>query len=266
MIDIYYYMMPYMFEPYNAYQQPPRKKHWMEIAEEEALYHRMVQEALVKEAKTQQMTVADSVQDGTTATAPSQAAGAGGVPPHSFFIEQSEFASFTMTPTLGIGPLSVTFVDTTNTPGDDIVFWNFGSGSLTSTSTTPAPLTYTATGSYTINFQSTSSLGNATAAPAQTLTVNAPTIVANFTQNSSSGAHPVTVIFTDTSTYSTSALDTITWAWTFKTGGTTVSSSAVENPAIVFNAIGAFTASVVVTELAYGITSTKTSASCIVVS
>jgi hypothetical protein len=33
--------MIYLFEPYNAYQRPPKKKHWTQIAEEEALLVKM---------------------------------------------------------------------------------------------------------------------------------------------------------------------------------------------------------------------------------
>ena len=87
-------MIPYQFEPYNAYQRKPRKKHWMEIAEEEALFHRMVQEQLMREAKTAQMTVQDSVQNGESATTAGQAGGAGGVPPYSYF-QETAFRSHT---------------------------------------------------------------------------------------------------------------------------------------------------------------------------
>jgi hypothetical protein len=37
-------MNPHLIEPYNPYNRQPRKKHWMEIAEEEALYVRIIAE------------------------------------------------------------------------------------------------------------------------------------------------------------------------------------------------------------------------------
>ena len=42
--------MRFIIEPYNAYQKPAKKKHWMEIAEEEALQHRMMVEEQLRNA------------------------------------------------------------------------------------------------------------------------------------------------------------------------------------------------------------------------
>ncbi len=67
-------MNPFLIEPYQAYQNPPKKKHWMEIAEEEALFHRMMTEANKVQPSSQQ----------TVATSPADS-GAGGTPPYSYF-------------------------------------------------------------------------------------------------------------------------------------------------------------------------------------
>lgn len=65
-------MFPYIIEPYNAYQKPPKKKHWMEIAEEESLMARIIAEA--------------ATSTNETANASSAApAGAGGVPSYDYF-------------------------------------------------------------------------------------------------------------------------------------------------------------------------------------
>jgi PKD repeat protein len=245
-LDIYYYMMPYMFEPYNAYQQPSKKKHWMEIAEEEALYHRMLMEAQkIEEAKHQQMTVNNSIQNGKTIiqtqTNVSPAAGAGGVPPLSYFIEAAEIASFTF----GANPIVVgiaeSFVNTTNTPGDDIFLWNFGSGSLTSTSATPSNLAYTTTGSFTVSLQSTSSLGGMTKTT-DTLVVTAPTLAASFDYTTGSNAAPMPITFSNTTTYN--GAGTLTYRWQLSGSNT----STLANPSASFLKAGSYNVQLQVTE------------------
>ena len=66
--------IPYLIEPYNAYQKPPKKKHWMEQAEEEALYYRLMME-VEKQKTAQQIQITNAIID----------SGAGGVPPYSYF-------------------------------------------------------------------------------------------------------------------------------------------------------------------------------------
>ena len=36
--------MVFLIEPFTPYQEPPRKKHWVEILEEEQLYYRIQEE------------------------------------------------------------------------------------------------------------------------------------------------------------------------------------------------------------------------------
>jgi len=67
-------LIPYLIEPYNSWNKGQKKKHWMEIAEEESLMRRVIQE--------QQAVSAQQVQNAATAA---PAAGAGGVPPFSYF-------------------------------------------------------------------------------------------------------------------------------------------------------------------------------------
>lgn len=76
-ITLYLCHMSFLIEPYNAWQKPPKKKHWMEIAEEEHLFHYILMERL-----GQQQTQNDSNID--------NGPGAGGVPPYSYFHNQED--------------------------------------------------------------------------------------------------------------------------------------------------------------------------------
>ena len=249
---IYYYMIPYMFEPYNAYQKPPKKKHWMEIAEEEALYHRMLMEAQkIEEAKHQQMTVQDSVQDGRTAaqtqTNVSPAAGAGGVPPHSYFLDKIEVGSFVVSPLSGAGPLSVSFVNNTRTPEVDQFLWELGDGT-TSTEINPPTKVYQ-TGSYTIILHATSSAGAGSIASYE-LVVSAPVLTAGFTRTPVTSSAPFTASFTNTTAVTGDGA--VTYRWLFGDGTT----STVINPTHVFNT-GSYTIKLEATT-SYNITSSAT--------
>lgn len=74
----------YLIEPYNPFDKNQRKKHWTEIAEEEALYHQLVLEKIGQQ-QTQNDSVLNAIGEGPNATG----AGAGGVPPLSFFLPSS---------------------------------------------------------------------------------------------------------------------------------------------------------------------------------
>ncbi len=248
-------MIPYIIEPYNAYLKPARKKHWMEIAEEEALQHRMIMEEqlrdamLLEQAIHEQQVVAQQIQDGQYAVN----AGAGGTPPFDFFVSQSEMrevASFFMTPLSGIGPLTVNFTNLSVSPSNDTYFWDFGSGSLTSTQINPAPVKYTQTGSYTIKLQGTSSTGNSSSV-SSTVVVSAPTLVSSFIFNTSSNTHPSSASFVNTTTYNGSG--TLIYLWTLGTGSITTASFN-PYPQQYANS-GSYIASLQVTESLYNITS-----------
>jgi len=259
--DIYICMI-YLIEPYNAYQQPARKKHWTEIAEEEALYMRMIQEAQAKQQQQQtsvnNQNVAlpqyfpqpaqQQVQDGQYAA---PAGGGGWVP--SAAEEVDEPGSFAAIPTSGVGPLTVTFVNYTPTPDNDKFYWSFGSGSLTSSLASPAPLVYVNTGSYTVLFQSTSSAGFTTVLTT-TITVAAPTLAAGFTVALSTGSAPSIETFTNATTYNGNG--TLTYKWLYGTGSFT--SSLQNPPSLAYSSSGPFTASLQVTESSFKLTSVYT--------
>ena len=106
-------------------------------------------------------------------------------------------ASFTQSTNSGMIPLAVQFTDT-STGGPTSWAWTFGDGA-TSTSQSPSH-TYSNAGTYTITLTATNSAGHT----ASTSTVTAsstliPTV--SFTPSVTSGIVPLTVAFTDTSTY-----------------------------------------------------------------
>jgi hypothetical protein len=92
-------MNPFLIEPYHPFGKGIKKKHWMEIAEEEALFFKNVHESL---------TVNQQVQSSTAA---SVGVGAGGTPSYSYFLSQSLSVAMVHAFWQGasIGNLSITF-------------------------------------------------------------------------------------------------------------------------------------------------------------
>src|ERR1035437_3176555 len=287
--------MPYLFEPYNAYQKPAKKKHWTQIAEEEALLikmqleeatrqsqekiqeqvrlevlhqqaidqHLSLREATAKQNSWNNQNTAflqhspqpaqQQVQDGQYA-AP---AGGGGWT-SKLAEELTEVASFTATPQSGIGPLAVTFVNTTVTPEDDTFNWLFGSGSLTSTSINPSPVTYTALGTYTVTLQETSSVGNQSVAT-QTVNVIPPTLTAIFTFTTSSTTAPSVATFVNTINGSGTQYNgtgILTYFWSLGSGSLT-STGIIPSPTTYING-GPYLIQLQVTESLYNVSSSVT--------
>ena len=111
--------------------------------------------------------------------------------------------SFTVDPTQGSTPLTVTFTNT-SPYGYNSFFWDFGDGT-TSTDTTPAPHQYSTPGNYTITLTGYYAGGSTNVA--NTVFVS-PAV--NFTSDVRSGNVPLTVTFTDTSPVTPSL-----WVWNF---------------------------------------------------
>ncbi len=254
----------------------------MEIAEEEALLHRIAleeqaqqkqlfQEALkqhlaLREARIQQQTsqnnqnvalpqyepqpASQQVQDGQFAAA---AGGGGWVIPQILEeqAEPTEQASFTALPAIGVGPLRVYFTNTSPTPANDTFFWDFGSGSLTSNIASPGSRLYTQTGSYTITLQETSSAGNMTTA-SRTITVSDPTLFAWYTPPTSrTGVGPYSASFSISNT-GTAPVNTITGIFDFGDDSSTVPYTASSMTINHLYDTGSFTASFSITESSYG--------------
>ncbi len=154
-------------------------------------------------------------------------------------------ANFSGTPTSGAAPLAVTFTDSsTNSP--TAWSWNFGD-SNTSTVRNPSH-TYSGAGTFTVALTATNAYGNNTNTKSNYITVgNAP--VANFSGTPTTGAAPLAVSFTDSSTNSPTA-----WSWTF---GDTNTSTA-QNPSHTYSSAGSYTVALTATNAFGNNTNTKT--------
>ena len=184
------------------------------------------------------------------------------------FIPEVPNADFTRDPISVNKPMIVQFIDTSTCPASLIYksngtiltggsiesaddggittwTWDFGDGT-TSNERNPAH-TYQHTGSYTVSLTVVGPGGSDTVTKTNYVQVTPPAPVANFTTTQRSGASPLVVQFTDTSTGNiTSRL------WNFGDGTT----SMQQNPSHTYQNIGSYTVSLTVT--GSGGTDTKT--------
>jgi PKD repeat protein len=136
---------------------------------------------------------------------------------------------FTSNVTTGTTPLYVQFTDiSTSTPTS--WSWTFGDGG---TSTLQNPVyEYTDEGTYTVSLTATNSAGSNTTSTTGYITATTITSpIASFTADVKSGTIPLTVQFTDTSTYTPTS-----WEWSFGDG----SSSTEENPSHTYTTAGSY--------------------------
>lgn len=137
---------------------------------------------------------------------------------------QAPTANFNLNVTSGNVPVTVQFTDT-STLSPLSWSWAFGDGD-TSTLQNPTH-TYLNAGSYTVTLTVTTGGGSSSLSKGFTALIPRP--VASFTPNPITGAAPVTIQFTDTSTGNATS-----WAWNFGDGTTSVS----QNPSHIFYAGG----------------------------
>ena len=146
-------------------------------------------------------------------------------------------ANFTSDTTSGPVPLSVNFTDTsTNNPTSWL--WDFGD-SNTSTSQNPSH-TYSSGGTYTVKLTATNGIGSNQIIKTNYIAV-VQTPIANFTANTTSGAIPLGINFTDTSTNSPTS-----WLWDFGDGNTSISN----NPNHTYLSGGTYTVKLTATNAA----------------
>ena len=152
-------------------------------------------------------------------------------------ISSTNFApvsSFTATPVTGSSPLTLQFNDTSaNFPTS----WNWsyrgisaGNNTQTWFSTLQNTTVSFTTGNYTIALNASNSFGYNISTQSTWINVTAPP-VASFTTNTTSGAKPLAVAFTDTSTNASS------YYWMFGDGNT----STVQSPTFTYNIAGTYT-------------------------
>jgi PKD repeat protein len=145
-------------------------------------------------------------------------------------------ASFTGTPTSGEAPLEVVFTDA-STGGPTSWSWDFGDGG-TSTAQHPTH-TYAAAGTYSVTLTVTNEVASDALTRTGYVTVAPPPApTASFTGTPTSGAAPLEVAFTDTSTG-----DPSSWSWDFGDGVT----STLRNPTHTYTTAGAYTVVLTVT-------------------
>ena len=144
---------------------------------------------------------------------------------------------FTVSATSGVAPLTVTFTDA-STQSPTAWAWDFeNDGTVDATTQNPSH-TYTTPGTYTVSMTATNEAGSATETKTGFVTVLTP-VVAGFTASVTSGAAPLSVTFTNTSTGATS------FSWDFESDGTP--DSTATNPTHVFTTGGATTVTLTAT-------------------
>ena len=135
---------------------------------------------------------------------------------------------------------SVTFTGTASTNGTPLSYaWNFGDGAQATGLN--ATHVYTRHGSYTVVFTATDGCGFV-GTQSHLVTVNAPTLAANFTQSATSIIVNNTVRFTDTST--TNGPGLAGWRWTFGDGGF----SSAQHPTHLYTTVGVYNVTLLITD------------------
>jgi PKD repeat protein len=132
-------------------------------------------------------------------------------------LSKAASASFSVSPSSGWAPLTVTFADTSILNGISNRFWNFGDGFTTNTAAADISHTYTSNGTNTVTLIVSSPDGiytNSQTAAVVAIVPTAPS--AGFTVSPSSGNVPLAVTFTDSSTGSITNR-----YWNFGDGSTT---------------------------------------------
>jgi len=147
--------------------------------------------------------------------------------------------AFGADPTSGTAPLTVRFTDVSeNTPTSWL--WDFGDGDSTNATEQNPVHTFAAAGSYTVNLTATNACGSGSNEITEFISVSSGGTgpVAGFTADRTTGAVPLDVQFTDTSSGSP-----VSWYWEFGDGNT----STVQNPAHSYTYAGTFTVNLTVT-------------------
>jgi PKD repeat protein len=161
-------------------------------------------------------------------------------------------AVFTGSPTDGIAPLQVSFIDqSTNTPTSWA--WDFQDDGITDSTTQNPSFTYTVPGSFDVRLTVSNAGGTDSQVIQEFVVVGAPppAPVADFSATPTSGAAPLTVSFTDASTNAPTG-----WAWDFQNDGTI--DATAQNPSFTYPAAGTYTVRLTATNLGGSDPETKT--------
>jgi PKD repeat protein len=144
-------------------------------------------------------------------------------------------ADFSATPLSGTTPLTVTFTDTSLRDPNGWT-WDFGDG-FSSEEQNPTHI-YDEIGTYTVGLIASNALGTDSLTRSSYVVVSEPMAPqAHFSASTTSGVAPLTVTFTDQSTYSPT-----TWLWDFGDGST----SEEQNPTHIYTLPGVYTVTLTV--------------------
>ena len=143
-------------------------------------------------------------------------------------------ADFSATPVSGTAPLVVNFTDAST---GDITNWSWDFGDGSNGIGQAAMKSYAEPGVYTVSLSVSGPNGSDTVTKTNLITVTAAPPVASFSANTQSGAAPLSVDFTDTSTG-----EITDWSWDFGDGNTSTS----RNPSHTYTAVGTYTVTLTV--------------------
>jgi cellulose 1,4-beta-cellobiosidase len=224
----------------------------MEIAEEEHIFHQILEEQQSRTLPENSPAVASTV----AGPAFNAMTGGGGVPVIGYLKPTVTNISFSVAPGYtGVAPYKVFFTNNSSPDALSFYTWNWDHGDGTTGSRKDTLHTY-ATGSYNVSLTGSSPQGITTQSfYANVISASIPTVVSALSWSVPAGYnYPVSVSFYNNSTYNGSG--NLTYLWSFGSGSLT---SSVVNPSpVVFNDTGIYTASLQVTESSYNIMSYST--------
>ncbi len=160
--------------------------------------------------------------------------------------------NFSANVTTGNAPLTVSFSDlSSNNP--TAWNWSFSGATPNSSSQQNPTVTYNTPGTYSVTLTSSNNFGSDSESKTSYITVTESVIVpvANFTSNTTSGAAPLNVNFTDLSSNNPT-----TWNWSFP--GAVPNSSTQQNPNVTYNEPGVYSVTLTASNSAGGDSENKT--------
>ena len=169
-------------------------------------------------------------------------------------LSKAASAAFSVSPSSGWAPLTVTFTDTSTLIGITNRYWNFGDGFTTNTAAAAITHTYTSAGTNTVQLTVGAADGLYTNIQVAAVTVTLPVAPsAAFNVSPASGYYPLAVTFTDTSSG-----DITNRYWDFGDGSVTnITSAGIVH---TYTAAGTNTVRLIVTGPAGASTNTQTAA------
>lgn len=159
-------------------------------------------------------------------------------------------ANFTSDTVTVIEGDTVQFTDT-SLGGPTSWSWTFTGGTPSSSTDRNPSVVYNTVGQFQVSLEVTNSEGSDTKTVPNYMTVNVLPVVADFSADTTTPTEGDTVVFTDTSTGTPTS-----WSWTLP--GATPSSSTDQNPSVVYNTVGTYSATLEASKTGSSDTEVKT--------